>query len=208
LSYLAACLEGNTAAAIDLVMSEIERGLAPSAAYARVLLPAEREIGQLWHVGDVSVAEERLVSETTRELMAVIAARYAPSSSNGRTCIAAAVATNAHDIGLRAVADLFRLAGWRCMFLGANVPPAEIARAAEMFDVDLVVLNATLAVQLRPLGEAIETIRTLAPGHKVLVGGLAFDGMPDLWRQIGADGFAPTVEDAVGVGTALVERLQ
>lgn len=208
LRYLAACLEGNSHEAIALVLAEIERGLAPSAAFARVLLPAEKEIGQLWHVGDVSIAEERIVSETTRELMAVIAARYSPRKRNGRSVIAAAVATNAHDIGVRAASDLFRLAGWRCLFLGANVPAAEIARAAETFDVDLVVLNATLATQIKPLGEAVETIRTLAPGRRILVGGAAFDGLPELWRQLGADAFAPSLETVVEVGARLVERLQ
>jgi methanogenic corrinoid protein MtbC1 len=208
LRYLAACLEGNTHEAIALVLAELERGLAPAAVYARVLLPAEKEIGQLWHVGDVSIAEERLVSETTRELMAIIAAKHAPRKQIGCTLIAAAVATNAHDIGLRAVADLFRLAGWRCLFLGANVPAVEIARAAETFDVDLVVLNATLATQLKPLGEAIDTLRTLAPARRVLVGGSAFESLPDLWRQLGADGFAPAIESVVEVGAGLVERVQ
>jgi len=109
---------------------------------------------------------------------------------------------------LRAVADLFRLAGWRSLYLGANVPAAEIARAADTFDVELVVLNATLATQLKPLGEAIETIRRLAPRRKILVGGLAFDGLPDLPRQLGADAHAPTIDAAVAVGTSLVEPRQ
>ena len=126
------------------MLGELENGLPPAAIYTQVLVAAEKEIGQLWHVGDASIAEEHLVSETTRELMALIVAKRLPPQPSARSLIAASVAGNAHDIGLRAVADLFRLAGWRCLFLGANVPAAEIARAAESFDVDLVVLNATL----------------------------------------------------------------
>ncbi|HUO66786.1 MAG TPA: cobalamin-dependent protein, partial [Gammaproteobacteria bacterium] len=159
-----------------------------------------------WHVGDVSIAEERVVSETTRDLMALIVAKYAPPQPGQGTLIAAAVETNAHDIGLRAVADLFRLAGWRCLFLGANVPAAEIARAAEIFAVDLVVLNATLATQLKALGQAIATIHSIAPGRPILVGGLAFEGMPQLWKQLRADAYAPTVTSAVSVGAELVYR--
>jgi len=107
---------------------------------------------------------------------------------------------------LRAVADLFRLAGWRCLFLGANIPAAEIARAAEIFAVDLVVLNATLATQLKALGQAIATIHSIAPGRPILVGGLAFEGMPQLWKQLRADAYAPTVTSAVSVGAELVYR--
>jgi methanogenic corrinoid protein MtbC1 len=206
LRYLAACLEGDPQRAVALVLQELDSGLAPADAYVHVLLAAEREIGQLWHVGDVSVAEERLVSETTRDLMTLIAAKCAPVGASGRTLVAAAVASNAHDLGLRAAVELFHLAGWRCLFLGANIPAAEIARAAEIFDADLVVLNATLTTQLKPLGDAIATIRSIAPARRILVGGLAFDDVPNLWKQVGADAYAARIEDAVGVGTALVGR--
>jgi methanogenic corrinoid protein MtbC1 len=204
LRYLALCLEGRPQEAIELVVRELEAGLTPAVIYAHVLAAAEKEIGELWHIGDVSIAEERLVSETTREVMALIVAKHAPRNGNGRSLVAAAVAGNSHDIGLRAVADLFRLDGWRCLFLGANVPAAEIARMAATFDVDLVVLNATLTTQLKPLGEAIETLRAAAPGRKILVGGLAFDGLPELWRELGADALAPTIDGAVNVGKILV----
>jgi hypothetical protein len=59
---------------------------------------------------------------------------------------------------------------------------------------------------LKPLGEAIETIRAIAPTRRVLVGGLAFEGLPELWKQLGANGFAATIGDAVTVGAALVGR--
>ncbi len=206
LRYLALCLEGSPHEAIELVLRELDKGSSPASIYTGVLLAAEKEVGELWHVGDVSIAEERIVSETTRELMALIVAKYAPARPVGRSLIAASVAGNAHDIGLRAVADLFRLAGWRCLYLGANVPAAELARAAVAFHVELVVLNATLTTQLKSLGEAIAVIRAHAPRPRTLVGGLAFDGAPDLWRELGADAHAPTIDGAVAVGTALVER--
>jgi methanogenic corrinoid protein MtbC1 len=206
LRYLALCLDGKPQAAAELVLDELERGATPATLYTEVLIAAEKEIGELWHVGDINIAEEHLVSETTREVMALIVARQAPREPTGPGLIAASVAGNAHDIGLRAVADLFRLAGWRSLFLGANVPAADIARAAKSFEVELVVLSATLATQLQPLGEAIETIRTLAPGRKVLVGGLAFEGLPELWRQLGADAHAQTIDGAVALGAALVAR--
>ncbi|HVY64591.1 MAG TPA: cobalamin-dependent protein [Gammaproteobacteria bacterium] len=205
LRYLAACLEGTPERAIDLVLTEIERGLAPGAAYADVLLPAQREVGHLWHVGDVSIAEEHLVSETTRDLMATIVANYAPGGTPRRTLIAASVAGNAHDLGLRAAADLFRLDGWRCLFLGANVPAAELARAADAFGADLVLLNATLDTHLKPLADAIATLRRSAPRCRILVGGRAFDGVPELAVKLGADAFAASIDAAVTTGNALVD---
>jgi MerR family transcriptional regulator, light-induced transcriptional regulator len=206
LQYLAKCLEGATRDAIRIVLAAVERGMPAATVYTEVLLPAQKEVGELWHVGDVSIAEEHLVSETTRDLMALLVARYAPLEDDGRCLVAAAVAGNSHDLGLRAATDLFRLAGWRCLFLGANLPDAEIARAAATFDAHLVLLNATLTTQLKPLGDTIDTIRALAPGRQVLVGGLAFEGTTDLWRKLGADALAATIEQAVARGEALVPR--
>jgi methanogenic corrinoid protein MtbC1 len=208
LRYLALCLEGKPHAAVELVLGELDRGLSPATIYSDVLIAAQKEIGELWHVGDVSIAEEHLVSETTRELMTRIVAKRAPAEPVGPSLVAASVSGNAHDLGLRAVTDLFRLAGWRALFLGTNVPAEEIARAAAAYEVELVVLNATLATQLHALGEAIRAIRRLAPRCKVLVGGLAFEGLPDLWRQLGADGHAPTIDAAVALGATLAARVR
>jgi methanogenic corrinoid protein MtbC1 len=206
LRYLALCLERKPQEAIATVLRAFEDGLPAAALYTDVLVPAEKEIGELWHIGDIGIAEEHLVSETTRELMALVVAKAAPPMPHGPALISASITGNAHDIGLRAASDLFRLAGWRCLYLGANLPAKEIGSFAASSAVDLVLLNATLTTQLKALAETVETVRALAPKSKVLVGGLAFDGVPELWREIGAHAYAPTIGAAVDIGTKLVAR--
>lgn len=204
LEFIAACLEGEPDKAVSLVMAAAESEIPVKDVYLRVIVPAQKEIGQLWHLGEASIAEERLVSETTRQLMTLLVAKHAPAGTPRRIVLAASVAGNAHDLGLRVVVDLFRLAGWRCLFLGANVPAEEIARAAKFFGADLIVLNATLTPQLRVLGDSIAATRQVVAGTPILVGGLAFEGAPELWRQLGADGYAARIDDAVAVGEALL----
>ena len=82
LEYLTACLEARTEAAIKLVLNALDTEMTPQEVYTKVLLPAQREIGELWHMGDVGIAEERLVSGTTRELMTLIGNRFAPVGRN------------------------------------------------------------------------------------------------------------------------------
>jgi methanogenic corrinoid protein MtbC1 len=171
-----------------------------------VLLPAQKEVGQLWHTGDFSVTEERLVSETTRRLMSLIASRSRPPTVTGPTLLAASVAGNAHDIGLRVATDLFTLAGWRCIYLGANVPTEEIGSAAKEYEADLAVLTATLTTQLGALAAAIDQIRRDSPTTRVLVGGIAFESSTTLWQKLGADGFAARLDDVVAVGSRLAGR--
>ncbi|MGD8339851.1 MAG: cobalamin-dependent protein [Gammaproteobacteria bacterium] len=204
LEYLAACLEARTEEAIASIVDAIGDDLSPAEAYANVLLPAQREIGQLWHLGDVSISEERLVTETTRTAMTLIVNQFAPPIEKGHTVLAASVAGNAHDIGLRALSHLFRLAGWKTIFLGANVPSNEIAHAAQAFEADLLLLSATLTTQISTLGDAISRIREVAGETRILIGGLALEDTPELWSQLGADAYAPDVRSAVEVGEKLL----
>lgn len=118
--------------------------------------------------------------------------------------LAASVAGNAHDLGLRAVTDLFVFAGWRCLFLGANVPGPDIAGAAASFEVDLVVLTATLSTQLGQLANTRHPDQTARaacqnPGRRYC---LRRD--PGRLAPARADGFAAQIADAVQRGAELV----
>lgn len=205
LRYLQKVLEGDVAAAVAEVTDATRQGLDVRAAYIDVLLPAQREIGRLWHLGEVSTAEEHLVTFTTQRTMAVLATAARPAPANGKTAIVAAVATNAHDIGLRAVADLFQMAGWRAIFLGADVPIEDLPGMINYFQADLLLLGATLSTQLPRVENTIAAARTRAERPvKIIVGGAAFDEAPAVWKKVGADAYAARVDEAVSLAARLV----
>lgn len=203
LRYLAECLEGRFESATAIILDEARLTLGRAATYLRVLMPAQREIGRMWHAGEIGVAEEHAVSSTTQR-MAVLLSAAEPRASTGKTVLTASVAGDAHDIGIAAVADIFRAAGWRCVALGANVPVGEIAEAAEIFRADLVALSATLTSQLPTLEDSIAAVRALELDIKILVGGRALSHAPGLWHEIGADSYAESPEDAVEQGASLL----
>jgi methanogenic corrinoid protein MtbC1 len=203
LRYLAACLEGRFDSAAAIILNEARLTLGDAAIYLQVLMPAQREIGRMWHAGEISVAEEHAVSSMTRRLAVSLSAAE-PRTSTGKTVLTASVAGDAHDIGITAVADFFRAAGWRSVSLGANVPVGQIAEAAEIFQAQLVALSTTLTTQLPALEDSVVAIRAVGREIKILVGGRALSHATDLWREIGADGYARSPEDAVEQGARLV----
>lgn len=197
LEYLAAVLEGDARKATDRLLAEVDAGLTVESAYQDVLVPAQREVGRLWHAGELGIVEEHIVTYTTERLMALLAHRAERAPANGRTVVCAAVAGNVHDIAVRVLADFFDVSGWRSIHLGASVPAPEIASAVQYFDADLVVLSAALSVQLPRVAEAIATIRRIEGRTvRVMVGGLAFSDAPEIWRKLGADGYAPDAREA------------
>ncbi|HEY5623984.1 MAG TPA: cobalamin-dependent protein [Gammaproteobacteria bacterium] len=205
LAYLLACLEGDVRRAIRLLERAQDNGTPVEDLFLEVLVPVQQEIGRMWHANEVSIAEERIVSETTRKAMTLLTERNPVAKQIDKTVLAASVALNTHDIGIRAVADFFQLAGWHVLSLGPDVPPSEVANAAEIFNVDLVLLGATLSTQLKQLTITIDHIKaTCGDRVKILVGGHVFLDAPELWRTTGADAYAADARDAVRLGAELV----
>ena len=120
--------------------------------------------------------------------------------------LTASVSGNLHDIGARIVADHFEMEGWRSLFLGANTPVGDLVQAVEDFEPDLVALSVGLASHVRATAETIAALRERFPDRPILVGGRPFELVPDLWKDVGADGCAADAAAAVQVGARLVRK--
>jgi MerR family transcriptional regulator, light-induced transcriptional regulator len=204
LNFLNLALEGNVGEAVACLV-EASAQMSLEALYLRVLMPAQREIGSLWQLGDLSIPEEHLVTTTTQRAMAVLAHLADRQPPNGRTVVVAAVAGNVHDLGLRAATDLFELAGWRALLLGGDVPAEDLPASLAWFEADLLVLSAVLGTQLREVAATVAAVRRRCEREiPILVGGAAFDEAPEAWRKLGADGYAPTLAEATALGARLV----
>ena len=204
LVYLQQVLEGNAREATRLIVTAADEH-AMEDIYLRVLMPAQAEVGRLWHAGELTIAEEHFVTATTERVMAVLANSVTPERTIDSTVVAAAVAGNIHELGIRSVADFFEMAGWHTVHLGADVPPDEIARGAQYFAADVVTLSVTLSTQIKVLKDSIAAVRRAAPEARIIVGGVAMAELPDLWSEIGADAFAPNACDAVKVAESLLQ---
>ncbi|MCC6676038.1 MAG: cobalamin-dependent protein [Phycisphaerales bacterium] len=203
--YVATVLEGDRLAACDLVLAAVRAGLPVPAAYVHVLIPAQQELGRLWHLNELSVAEEHFATSTTLMLMSQLVAFAPRRPRDGRVVLAACVQGNAHDIGIRTVADFLEMQGWRAIHLGADVPAEDLADAATSFGAHLAAISVSLPTQFPDAQDTIRLVRTQGPaGLRILVGGAAFASAPDLWRRWGADGWAASASDAVAEADRLV----
>lgn len=204
LQYLHTTLEGKPRQAVEL-LCELARGkLGPLGVLEHVLVPAQQEVGRMWHAAETNIAEEHLVTQTTQRAIAVLAQGAPARPANGKTVVAAAVAGNAHDIGVRMLCYFFELAGWRAVCLGQDVPRGDLVAAVHYFNADLLVLSAALSTQFRRLQETIQGVREAADREvAILVGGSAFDDAPGLWRDLGANAHAATLGQALATGNRL-----
>jgi len=206
--YLLSAFEGRRLDAISLVEEAIADGLSVPDLYAHVLCPAQIEIGRMWQRGEIHVAEEHMSSRITEQVMGLVNVRMPRKPRNGKRVLITSANGDLHDIGLRMVADHFEMGGWDVVFLGASTPAEDVALAVRDFEVDLVAVAAKLVLHVRSTAELVQTVREEPFGRRVpvLVGGAAFQIVPDLWRIIGADGVAASAVEAVSVGDKLTAR--
>jgi methanogenic corrinoid protein MtbC1/DNA-binding XRE family transcriptional regulator len=171
--------------------------------YLDVLAPALREVGRLWALGEMSVAEEHEFSESTQRLMSFFLPPAPPPVRPTLRCVVMPVSGEPHLIGARMVADCLSMAGIEARFTGGDLSIRHMREMLLASPPDLVALSVTLPQNLNAAADAVESLRAIRElsGTRIMVGGQAFHAQPDLWTRLGADGTA--VDAAVAVQTAL-----
>jgi len=142
------------------------------------------EIGDRWQRGTTRVWEEHYTTQIVRGIVdaltpEVIAAQRAvqrdgSAVAGAQRVLMACPPGEQHDLGMRMLADRFRLAGWDVFYLGTDTPVDEIVDAAKRLGVGLVVLSASTHFNRVLLRDVAVRIRTGLPNVRLAVGGPAF----------------------------------
>jgi DNA-binding transcriptional MerR regulator len=126
--------------ALELVLDEAMASLPPVPFFEEVLVPLQQELGERWHQGTVTVAEEHLVTQAARQRVLTLI-HQAPRRAR-RHVVCACFPLEDHELGLMGVALRFRHAGWRVTFLGARTPAEHLGRVVAALAPDLVAISA------------------------------------------------------------------
>lgn len=201
-SYLDAMLARDRKQAVSLVMNAVnENKTSIKDIYMRVFQPVQREIGRLWQMDKISVAQEHYCSAVTQFTMSHLYGRVFSTTQNGKKFVASCVGDELHEIGLRMVVDFLEMEGWDTIYLGANIPCHEIVECVRETKADAIGLSATLPFHVGRVREIIKVLRQDEETEKVhvIVGGYAFSDGGGEWQTTGADSFAQNAEEAIKV---------
>lgn len=206
--FLLALLENRRQAAIDLVMAAHARGVATTELHDHVLALVQREIGRMWSMAEIPVADEHYASRLVEQCLDRLDAATPRPPQRPQRVVTAAVGGDLHGIGLRLVGLRLAMAGFEVLELGADMPAADFEWLLQDRRVDVVALGATLVLHVRSARTTIERLRGLgAACPAILVGGMPFTLVPDLHAVIGADAAAGDPAAAVrAVETLLQQR--
>jgi DNA-binding transcriptional MerR regulator/methylmalonyl-CoA mutase cobalamin-binding subunit len=142
----------------------------------RVIGPAFRRIGELWHEGVITIAQEHLASQVILGTLIDLLRLSQPADSSRRVALAC-FADEDHVLGLYGAALRFASWGFRTMIIGARTPPSAIARVVSSLDPDVVALSVTIPPASAHARELVDGYADACRNTPWVVGGDASEGL-------------------------------
>ncbi len=174
--FLEACVEAAHEMDTRELESQLNRAamaLDPSALVDRVLVPLLNRIGLLWAEGELGPASEHVASGVIRRFLDWLLDTLSPTGA-APIAVVGTPAGHRHEFGALLASVVIAGEGWQVLSIGADLPAAEIADAAERKNARLVALSAIYPREDPHLpGELRSLRRILGEDLPVLVGGPA-----------------------------------
>lgn len=180
-----AAAEAYDQARVSAVLDEVLAALPPLRAFDGVLAPLQREVGERWHAGRLTVAQEHLVTQVVRSRL--VSLLHAAPNGGRKHAVLACFPDEEHELGLLGVALRLRHSGFRVTLLGQRTPAVDLGRAVEELRPDVVGLSAVNNRGAEVFHDTLARIMEAVPrGLPVWVGGPAAQAHPDVCQRLGA----------------------
>ncbi|MBC7227455.1 MAG: cobalamin B12-binding domain-containing protein [Thermoflexales bacterium] len=190
-AWVAACLAFDEAAA-DAAFGQALAAFPPEVVCTEVLREGLAQIGEAWYRGDATVHQEHFASHlAARRVQALLAA--APLSARPETVLVVCPPGEQHAFGALLLTYLLRRAGWRVVYLGADLPVAEAEAAVRRAAPRWVIASAyhlPPVVGIQALGRLLREM-----GVPLAFGGRVFNQVPALRSRIAGYFLGERMED-------------
>lgn len=157
---------------LDEALRRAAARMGVSAFLESVAAPLLRRVGDEWHAGRLTPAQEHLASSVLHDIIVEIMRAFA--RQNGAlppTLLVATPAGDRHVIGAALVGAAAAVEGWNVLYLGSDLPAAEIAEAARAAAVRVVAISVVYVEERdRVLGE-LRALRSRLPAEVTLIVG-------------------------------------
>ncbi|PRQ09619.1 MerR family transcriptional regulator [Enhygromyxa salina] len=152
--------------------------------FERVLGPTMRTVGDRWHEGSFSVAQEHMATEAmlgaSRDML-----RLVDPASSAPEVVLACFADEEHALPLYGVAFALVQWGFRPLVLGARTPPSAIRHAVESIQSALVGLSVSTELPAHRGRELVDAYAEAAQSVPWIVGGAGSDHLREMVEASG-----------------------
>ncbi len=182
-------LAGDEPGTWGVVEATLASGHSPSQVLLQLVAPALESIGDRWHTGELTVADEHRASAVAVRVISRIGARFGRRGPKRGSVVITTPPAEQHSAPVAIAADLLRWAGFNVIELGADTPADALAQTvAGVPDLLAVAMACTTQSSTTSARRVVAHLHGALPGTTVLLGGAAINDA-DQARRLGADGF-------------------
>ncbi len=166
-------LEAITRMDVVAADAEISRAATlypPRVIVKNIVVPLLIEIGQRWAHRDIGIAHEHLATNLIRNLLSSMFRLYPPDES-AETIVLATPGGERHEFGILISALLAATRGWRVVYLGTDLPAAEITRAVRLVKARVLALSLVNSDNPQNRQELLEIAQSVPSYTRVWLGG-------------------------------------
>lgn len=162
-----------------------------------VLAPIQQQLGERWLTGEISVADEHRATAALDTVLAAVELEL-PSMPHAPPVICVCAEGEWHAMAARMLALVLGSYGWPVVYLGPSLPAADLATMARETDAAAVAISTSTVAALPGAARCVRAIVNEA--RPVLVGGHAFDAVPQAAAALGAPVFSDPRLAAEAIG--------
>ncbi|MDO9497295.1 MAG: cobalamin-dependent protein [Nocardioides sp.] len=189
--YLTASVSGRREQALAITREAVSGAQSVVDVYVDIFQSALYEAGRRWQTTGLTIAEEHMATATTQFILSVLQEELPRTGTQHATAVVTGVVGEQHVVGASIVANVLEADGWDVRFIGTDLPHDAIVSAVRDYGAALLAISVTMSGSVADARDLITLVReSSAEPPRIIVGGAAFRRDPQLWRTVGADGFA------------------
>jgi corrinoid protein of di/trimethylamine methyltransferase len=196
--------------AIKKVAEEaLAAGINPVEAIEKGLKKGMEVMGEKYANFEVFLPDLVLAADAMYAALAVLLPKLTPKESEkikGKKVVIGTIFGDVHDIGKNLVATMLAANGYEIHDLGTDVDPKKFVEKAEEVNADIIAMSCLISTSMYYQRDVIKRLEDMGIRDKfyVVVGGAAI--APDWAKEIAADGWGRTVDDAIKLCNILIEK--
>ncbi len=137
----------------------------------QVIVPLMQRVGEDWHKGKLSIAQEHMISALLRNFLGILIRIYIRDNSK-ISVLFATLSGERHEFGLLLAAILTAYSGLKVIYLGSDLPVDEVIQVAKETQIQTLVLGLTNANNLELTVKELNYISHELPSKiEIWVGG-------------------------------------
>ena len=174
--FLAAILAGQRRAALGVVEEALRDGHSHVNIYVDVFTESLHQVGKLWELNKITVAQEHMATSITQYAVAAIYPRMAAADANRGSMVVTGVSGELHQIGANLVADAMESKGWTVHFLGSDLPHSSVVASIEASSADVLCISTTIVANLPSVADLMQSVRSKLGDRapRIILGGAAY----------------------------------